>query len=701
MSPPDLKSSDLYLNRELSWLEFNDRVLQEGLSDTVPVLERLKFLAIVSSNLDEFFMIRVAGLLHQRASGVRRRDPSGLTAGQQLERIGRRVRQMVTDQTTGVVKALGQLREHRLTILDASEWTPAQRAFLRDHFATDILPVLSPLAVQELQPPPLLKSLQLHLAVALPTLGEPAWRAVVIPLPTTASRFLAVPADTGVQLVRLEDVIAAGLDLLFPGAPIHGKALFRITRDADIDVQDDMGSDLLQVVESAVLARRRRAAVRLEVPADADTRLKRWLTDWVELKEESVYEAGPMLDLTALFEIANHAGFDALRYPDWPPQVPRDLVGSDDLWETLQARDVLLFHPYEQFDPVVQLLQQAAEDPNVLAIKQTLYRTSGDSPIVRALEKAAQNGKQVTVLVELKARFDEARNVVWARRLEDAGCHVIYGIAGVKTHAKALLIVRREANRIRRYVHLATGNYNDRTARLYSDVGLLTADRDLTADAAAFFNLLTGASEATGWSAIAIAPTDMRRRLTDLIEREMQVSSPDHPGLIMAKINSLQDPDICQALYRASRAGVTIRLNVRGICVLRPGVPKISDRIEVHSIVDRYLEHARIFYFANGGHEEVFLSSADWMTRNLDRRLEMLFPVTAPALVRRLSGILETCFADNVQARRLLPDGSYVRVDRQEPPVRAQQTFYQAAVDAARTGRASATRFRPLTRPAE
>ena len=414
-----------------------------------------------------------------------------------------------------------------------------------------------------------------------------------------------------------------------------------------------------------------------------------------------MYEIGGMLDATALFEIANRRGYEGLRFADWPPQPPQDLLGAEDLWATLQDHDVLLFHPYERFDPLVQLLEQAAEDTGVLAIKQTLYRTSGDSPIIKALESAGRNGKQVTVLVELKARFDEARNVGWARRLEDAGCHVIYGVAGVKTHAKAILIVRREAYRIRRYVHLSTGNYNDRTARLYSDIGLLTCQRDLTADVAAFFNLLTGASDATGWSAITIAPTDLRHHLIELIEREAQASSSDHPGLIMAKTNSLQDPDICKALYRASQAGVTIRLNVRGICCLRPGMPKVSERIEVRSIVDRFLEHARIFYFGNGGHEEVFLSSADWMTRNLDRRLEILFPVTAPALVRRLVGILETCFADNVQARRLLSDGTYERVGREGEPLRAQETFYLEAVKAARASRTQPARFRPLTGPAE
>jgi polyphosphate kinase len=702
MAKIDLESPELYINRELSWLEFNDRVLQEGLAEDLPLLERLKFLAIVSSNLDEFFMVRVAGLLQQQAAGARRRDPSGLSAEQALEHISRRVHRMVAEQGKGLARALGLLRERGLDVLEENEWTPAQRTFLREHFAGEVLPVLTPLAVQDLDPAPLLPGLQLLVAVALETKGaEPPWRIVVVPQPAQWSRFLTVPSETGTKLARLEHVLAANLDLLFPGAAIQGTALFRITRDADVAIQDDDSEDLLHVVEEAVRARRRRAAVRLEIGAEAEPRIARWLPDWLGVPLEGTYQIEGMLDATALMELANRRGFDALRVPDWPPQPPQDLAGADDLWAAIQDHDALLFHPYERFDPVIQLLELAAEDTGVLAIKQTLYRTSGDSPIIRALERAARNGKQVTVLVELKARFDEARNVGWARRLEDAGCHVIYGVAGLKTHAKALLIVRREGGRIRRYLHLSTGNYNDRTARLYSDIGLLTCQRDLAGDVAAFFNLLTGASEVAGWSGLTIAPTDLRRRFAELIDREIQVSTPDRPGLIMAKVNSLQDPKICQALYRASRGGVKVLLNVRGICCLRPGVKGVSETIEVRSIVDRYLEHARIFYFQNGGNDEVYLSSADWMSRNLDRRLEILFPVRSAALQRRLVSILETCFADNVKARRLLADGTYERVKGKGPAVRAQEKFYLDAVEAARASKTSTTRFKPLTRPAE
>jgi polyphosphate kinase len=701
MAKIDLDAPELYINRELSWLEFNDRVLREGLSEELPLLERLKFLAIVSSNLDEFFMVRVAGLMHQRAAG-RRRDVSGLTPAQQLEQIGKRTHRMVAEQTDGIAAALRLLRGHGLAVLEPAEWTAAQKSYLREHFAAEILPALTPLAVQDLQPPPLLPGLTLFVAAVLRAKGsEPPWRIVVVPIPSQWPRFLKVPADAGTNLVRLEHAIAANLDLLFPGAEIQGTGFFRITRDADVAIQDDEGGDLLQSVEEAVLSRRRRVAVRLEVSADAEARIRQWLPAWLGLGAEAVYEIGGMLDAAGLMELSTLRGFDALRFPDWPPQTPQDLLGAEDLWEAMENRDILLFHPYERFDPVIQLLDLAAADPGVLAIKQTLYRTSGDSPIVRALERAARNGKQVTVLVELRARFDEARNVGWARRLEDAGCHVIYGVAGLKTHAKALLVVRREAGRIRRYVHLSTGNYNDRTARLYSDIGLLTCRRELAGDVAAVFNLLTGASEVTGWSSLTIAPTDLRQRFVDLIEREIQASSADRSGLIMAKVNSLQDEGICKALYRASRAGVKVLLNVRGICCLRPGVKGVSETIEVRSIVDRYLEHARIFYFRNGGNEEIYLSSADWMTRNLDKRVELLFPVTSPALLRRLLGILETLFADTAKARRLLPDGTYERVRGREPALRAQEKFYQEAVEAARAGRGPIARFRPLTRPEE
>jgi polyphosphate kinase len=466
-----------------------------------------------------------------------------------------------------------------------------------------------------------------------------------------------------------------------------------------VAVQSDEASDLISAITEAVLDRRRRAAVRLEISAGAPSGVRRWIKDWLGLRPDEVYETAGLLDTAALMELATRPGFDELKTEPWEPQPPRDLLGRDDLWEAIQEQDVLLCHPYERFDPVVRLIDEAADDPGVLAIKQTLYRTSGDSPIVRALGRAARNGKEVTVLVELKARFDEARNVDWARRLEDAGCNVIYGLAGLKTHSKALLIVRREAGRIHRYAHLATGNYNDKTARLYSDTGILTADRDTTADVAGFFNLLTGQTDNVAWRRLVIAPTGIRRRFLELIDREIERSTPAAPGLIMAKVNSLQDKGIIHALYRASTAGVRVLLNVRGICCLRPGVPGLSENIEVRSIVDRFLEHARIFYFANGGREEVYMSSADWMGRNLDKRVEILFPVLDRKQARRCIKMLEIYFADNTKAYRMLPGGEYVPFREGNKPLRAQEWLYDDAVSAAQGGARAGQRFVPLRRP--
>ncbi|MCE5267662.1 MAG: polyphosphate kinase 1, partial [Planctomycetaceae bacterium] len=606
MPKDPLKAPHLYINRELSWLEFNHRVLQEGLDPELPLLERLKFLAIVNSNLDEFFLVRVAGLAQRRAANLRRRDAAGMTAAEQMTAIADRVHRMVNEQAAGVREVFARLAEHGLHVWNRDHWSDDHRRFARSYFAREIQPILTPLAIEDLSPGPLLPNLQLHVAAMITRRGkdnDPEQRVVVVPVPSQLSRWVPLPAESGVHLAPVEDVIADNLSVLFPGAEIVATAAFRITRDADVILQDDEEiDDLLHVMEEVVLSRRRRDPVRLTISARSDARLRSWLANWLKLDDQQVYDLDGPQEASALMELVGRPGFDALRIDDWPPQPPRDLIGVENPWEAIEDHDVLLFHPYESFDPVVKLVEQAAEDPQVLAIKQTLYRTSGDSPIVRALARAAQNGKEVTALVELKARFDEWRNVNWARRLEDAGVHVIYGVAGFKTHAKALLIVRRQDQRIQRYVHLATGNYNDRTARLYSDIGLMTCDRDFASDVAAFFNLLTGYSESVGWAKLAVAPLGLRQKLLDLIEREIHASTTDRPGLIMAKTNSLEDAETCRALYRASQAGVKITLNVRGICCLRPGIAGVSENIEVRSIVDRFLEHARAFYFRNGGH---------------------------------------------------------------------------------------------------
>ncbi len=697
----DLKPAELFINRELSWLEFNDRVLQEGRSRDVPLGERLKFLSIVSSNLDEFFMIRVAGLKQQKAAGVRKRDASGLTPAQQLFFISGKVQEMVAQQTAAVAEGLAELEAHDFHLVRRDEWTPKQRQFLARFFASEMLAVLTPLAVEELDPCPLLPGLQLFVALLVCTSRSEAspQKLVVVPVPVSLPRFVNIPAEKGVYVAPLEEILLDNARAMFGGCRIGKAAVFRITRDADVAIQEDEAPDLLSTVQDAVHARKHRGVIRLEISARPDSRIRQWLTSTLRLLHHDVYEIDGLLDARALMQLLDVPPVQGLCAAEWPPQEPADLIGAEELWPALQGHDVMLFHPYERFDPVVEMVQSAAEDPSVLAIKQTLYRTSGQSPVVGALARAAENGKEVTVLVELKARFDEAKNVNWARQLEDAGCHVIYGIAGFKTHAKALLVIRREAARIRRYVHLGTGNYNDRTARLYSDIGLMTSDDELASDVAAFFNLLTGLSEAVEWQQLVIAPTDLRTKLGELIEREIQVSTPDRPGLIMAKINSLEDKGICQALYAASRAGVDVQLNVRGICCLRPGVKGLSERIAVRSIVDRYLEHARVFYFANGGHEEVYLSSADWMRRNLDRRLELLFPVRDARIRRRLTGILRMFFRDNVKAWELLSDGQYRRVTRKGRAVRAQETFFRDAVAAVRSAERATGTFRPLTRP--
>ncbi len=694
-----LDGGQAFVNRELSWLEFNERVLQQGRDRQVPLMERLKFLAIVCSNLDEFFMIRVGGLMQQHDAGAEVRDISGMTPAEQLGTIGVRAHRMTRDHSEAVKAVFRELAGHDLHLLAAADVNPEQAGYLDSYFESEVLPLLTPLATEELAPFPSLPGLSLNLALMLehPDYENP--RIAVVPLPANLPRFITLPAAHGLHLARLEHVVRRGVHRLFPGSRVAGSALFRLARDADVAIAEDEAADLLNSVEDAVRERRRRAVVRLEVSADSAPYLRSWLQKRYQVSERDLYEVDGLLAASDLMSLAARPGFDELRYKPWPPQPARDLLGAQDIWSALQERDALLLHPYESFEPVVSLLERAAEDPSVLAIKQTLYRTSGQSPIVAALAAAAQKGKQVIVLVELKARFDEARNVHWARRLEDAGCHVIYGIAGLKTHAKVLLIIRRESHGIRRYVHLSTGNYNSRTAKLYSDIGLMTTDPDVAADASAFFNLLTGYSQEVGWSQFSISPTGLRQQVVEMIDREVRASTPDQPGLITAKMNSLQDEEVIRALYRASRAGVRIRLNVRGICCLRPGVAGLSDTIEVTSIVDRYLEHARVYCFRNGGHEEVYLASADWMSRNLDRRLEVLFPVNDPRLRRRLQGWMEVYFADNVKARRMLPDGTYERVPPQGPLRRAQEELYREAVTAVESEERAPLQFRPLRSP--
>ncbi len=691
----NLDDPQLYINRELSWLEFNRRVLDMAMRENVPPMERLKFLAIFSSNLDEFFMIRVAGLMQRADAGAQTTDPGGLTTTEQLDRIRQKTLELTALHAEAIQSQLASLRKFGLCVLRRTDWTADQRRFLREYFLHHLLPLLTPITAADLQAFPLLPSLQLHLGLTLSTKDSEEMQILIVPVPTALPRFIALPSKEGSYWVTLEEVLVEFVNLMAEDKTLVSADIFRITRDADIKVQEDEAADLLETLEEAVLERRRRQAVRIEISVNCSPTLRQWIITQFDVAEPQLYPIDGLPDARCLWEIVGRSGFEPLRWPDWPGQKPNDLVGFDSIWDAVSDHDVMLFHPYESFEPVIQWIQEAAEDPNVLAIKQTLYRTSPDSPIINALEQAARRGKEVTVLVELKARFDEARNIRWARRLEDAGCYVIYGIAGFKTHAKALLIIRREEGRIKRYAHLSTGNYNDKTARLYSDIGFLTCDSQLTMDIGAFFNLLTGFSESVGWSKLTIAPTSLRRRVLEFIEREIKASSPDHPGLIILKANSLDDIQICQSLYRAAIAGVKIYLNIRGICCLRPGIKGISENIEVVSILDRYLEHARIYYFGNGGHPEAYLSSADMMGRNLDRRLELLFPITQPNLKQRLYDILTAYFADTLNARRLRPDGSYESASSDERPIRSQQQFYEHAAGIARLQKAQ-FRFRPI-----
>ena len=674
-------ASGLFINRELSWLAFNERVLEEAADPRTPLLERVKFVAIASSNLDEFFMIRVAGLETALAEADTAVDLSGLTPALQLEAVGQRSHEFVValyDLTTGdLLPALAE-RKIRLVPFEGLGDPGALRAFFRE----SVLPVLTPLAIDRARPFPLLASLSLNLVVILePAPGESDSRLAIVQVPASLARLVRIPDAAGSTFVLLEEVIRAHLPQLFAGQQIREARVIRLTRDADLDLDDEGGRTHLEAVEREVRRRRQSDVVRLEIEAAASEDLIAILQKRLDLAAANVYRATGPLDLRVLSQLIDLPGHDDLRDP---PIQPADILiaaEQDDIFSILDARDVLLHHPYDSYDPVLALLQHAADDPEVLAIKQTLYRTSVGSPLIASLQRAAEQNKQVTVLVELTARFDEERNIRWARALEEAGAHVIYGIRGYKTHAKICLIVKRTPQGIRRYVHLGTGNYNERTARTYTDFGLMTASEAIAEDAAAFFNTLTGYSDPPRLKKLVMAPTDLRRRFVKLIERERRRAVAGQPAEITAKMNSLIDEEIINALYAASQKGVQIRLNVRGICALRPGIPGVSETIDVISIVDRFLEHSRVYSFLNGGDEEVYLASADWMTRNMDKRIELMFPIEDPGHKAAIMHALRSMFRDTTKARRLGADGVYTRVAPSggEPPCRVQQLLHEEA----------------------
>jgi len=673
-----------FINRELSWLEFNRRVLEEARDPSVPLLERLKFLAITGSNLDEFFMVRVGGLQLMRAEGRSQRDASGLTPTQQMERISRYARRMVADQYTCLITELEPaLHEARIRRVHMDDLDAEQAAHVDRLFEELFFPVLTPRAIDPDKPFPHLAALTIHLAVRLAHQPdqESETRMAVIPMPGNLARFVTVPIEDGYEYVLLEDVIQAYAERLFPGEIIEELCVFRITRNADMRVREDEAPDLMAGMEDILEERLTSPCVRLEIGPGASNAMIEYLERAFNVEASHVMLAPGPLDLKAYMSIATMAGFDEYKCEPWPPQLRPDLAAPESMFDILSSRNVLLYHPYDSFEPVMRLLDEAADDPGVLAIKQILYRTSSQSPIVAALARAAQKGKHVTALVELKARFDEARNIEWAKALETAGVQVVYGVRGFKTHAKVCLIIRREASGIRRYLHFGTGNYNESTARLYTDISYMMCDEDYGADAATFFNTITGYAQAVQYRKIEAAPLGLRARLLEGIENEIERCNQGQKAHIMAKVNSLVDPTLIKALYRASQAGVRVDLNVRGICCLRPGVPGLSEHIRVVSIVDRFLEHPRIVYFKHGDDPLYFISSADWMSRNLDKRIELLVPVEDPAAQQRLREILETCFKDNVKSWELTSDGHYERSAQRgkQKRVRSQEVFYERA----------------------
>lgn len=678
MGKLDLTKPEYFYNRELSWLKFNLRVLKEAMVKDTPLLERLKFIAISASNLDEFFMVRVAGLWSNFDSGVEKRDASGMSVHEQLVAISQAAHEQVRTQTKSLIALMAEMDAVKLHFRRVKDLSELGKDWLEEYYREVVFPVLTPMAVDASRPFPFLANKTLNLAVEL-IKADGEHSMGLIQVPSVLDRIVEVEPEGKRTFVFLEDIIASHCHDLFKGCHILDMVSFRVTRDSDLDLEEDDSVDLMKEVEESLRKRKRGAAVRLEIFKTNNNRIKRFLEENLDVTEMEVYEINGPLDPTCFFKFIGMKGMWPWLYEPFVPQRPLELPDDSDLFAAIRENDILLHHPYESFDPVVKLVSDAADDPQVLAIKQTLYRVSGNSPIVAALARAAENGKQVTVLVELKARFDEENNILWARRLEKAGCHVIYGLVGLKTHAKIILIVRKEDNGIKRYLHLGTGNYNDSTAKLYTDLGLMTANDEFGSDASAFFNLLSGYSEPPVWNKLVMAPLGLREKIYTLIDNEIAMVRAGREGHIIAKMNSLIDQPVIQKLYEASAAGVHIDLIVRGICGLRTGIEGISDNITVRSIVGRQLEHSRIFWFANGGEEQLYLSSADWMPRNLNDRVELFFPVETEEHIRRIKALLDLYLRDNVGAHMMQSNGTYRRVRNKLEPVSAQSTLYEMA----------------------
>ena len=678
MGKLDLTKPEYFYNRELSWLKFNLRVLKEAMGKETPLLERLKFIAISASNLDEFFMVRVAGLWSNFDSGVEKRDASGMSVHEQLVAISQAAHEQVRTQTKSLIALMAEMDAVKLHFRRVKDLSELGKDWLEEYYREVVFPVLTPMAVDASRPFPFLANKTLNLAVEL-IKADGEHSMGLIQVPSVLDRIVEVEPEGKRTFVFLEDIIASHCHDLFKGCHILDMVSFRVTRDSDLDLEEDDSVDLMKEVEESLRKRKRGAAVRLEIFKTNNNRIKKFLEENLDVTEMEVYEINGPLDPTCFFKFIGMKGMWPWLYEPFVPQRPLELPDDSDLFAAIRENDILLHHPYESFDPVVKLVSDAADDPQVLAIKQTLYRVSGNSPIVAALARAAENGKQVTVLVELKARFDEENNILWARRLEKAGCHVIYGLVGLKTHAKIILIVRKEDNGIRRYLHLGTGNYNDSTAKLYTDLGLMTANDEFGSDASAFFNLLSGYSEPPVWNKLVMAPLGLREKIYALIDNEIAMVRAGREGHIIAKMNSLIDQPVIQKLYEASAAGVHIDLIVRGICGLRTGIEGISDNITVRSIVGRQLEHSRIFWFDNGGEEPLYLSSADWMPRNLNDRVELFFPVETEEHIHRIKALLDLYLRDNVGAHMMQSNGTYRRVRNKLEPVSAQSTLYEMA----------------------
>ena len=687
-----------YLNRELSWLQFNKRVLQEAVDDSNPLLEKLKFLAITSSNLDEFFMIRVAGLKHQTENNITRRDIASMTPAEQIESISETCQQLVARQYAYLKDILGMLQKEGLSFVKPEEITSEQMKWLESYFEREIFPVVTPMAVDSSHPFPFLASKSLNIAMLLERNERDSLvdeendidiKTAIVPVPSVLPRIIRLP-DNGKNskmhyFIFLEDVLMHYAARLFIGYDLLEARAFRITRDADLYIDEEDAQDLLVEVERQLKKRQRGAAVRIEFEMGTSRFMRRFMTQEMNLAKEDMYEIDGPIDMTVFFGFCGMKGYDYLRYKEAHPHTPWSMIelkreGKTNIFDMIREKDILIHLPYESFDEsVVEFMSAAANDKNVLAIKQTLYRVSSSSPIVQALEKAVQNGKQVTVLMEVKARFDEANNILMARRLEKAGAHVIYGLVGLKTHSKCTLVVRREKDGIRRYVHIATGNYNASTAKLYTDIGLLSCNDKLGVDASAFFNLLSGYSDPPIWDSFIVAPINLRERCLQLIDREIEFARNGEAAHMIAKMNSLLDKEIIDKLYEASQAGVKIELIVRGICVLIPGIPGISDNITVRSIVGRFLEHSRIFWFRNGGREEIYIGSADWMPRNLNDRVELMIPISDDSLKQRIKEMILLQLADNQKAYLMQSNGTWVKNIAMEDRVCAQEIFQQIA----------------------